>query len=90
MSLVTEWEKILVEQEKTLDDKIRRRIRLNSEVEQKKAEMQLIDDDIKNCEVIIKRIRKEQWKEEDKAMNKLRTSGVVRESKGTKKAYSKR
>lgn len=91
MSLISEWEKIVLDQEKILEDKTRRIIRLKSEISQKDAEIRQLEDDIKDHEIIIKKILREQWKEEDKIINKLRkqnevnsklrTSGAIRGEK---------
>lgn len=100
MSLIADWEKIIVRQERSMNDKIRRIVRLKQEVSQKQAEIKELNNKIKNHEIIITKAQKEQWKEEDKAINKLRkqgefnsklqTSGVICGPKGTKKTHSKR
>ena len=90
MSIIADWEKIIVQKEGELAEKIRRRIRLNSEISQRQAEIQDLNEEIKNCDIIIKKILKEQWKEEDKIINKLRTSGAASEEKRKAKIKTNR
>jgi len=71
MSLIKELELLIQQQEKLLDEILRRRISLKSDIARVEGQLHELDEAIKIREQIIEKLQKWQYSEEDTLMKKL-------------------